>query len=92
MRIYICMCNFGDDECGSEYIEYASTDINKAMYVKNALEEYNNRLADELCVYSSNYYITYVDLDSLNKIGYLEKQFIEQKGKLRSPIFKEVNV
>lgn len=83
------MCTYGDDETSSDYIEYASANLNKVKRMKRALERFNG-LPDDWR--SSDYYITHIDLDSLARVGYLEKNFIERMGKLRSPIFKEVNV
>lgn len=83
------MCTYGDDEVSSDYIEYASANLNKVKRMKKVLERFNG-LQDYWCSY--NYYITHIDLDSLARIGYLESGFIGRIGKLRSPIFKEVNV
>lgn len=89
MRIYVLMCTYGDDEVSSDYIEYASANLNKVKRMKRVLERFND-LPDDWC--SSEYYITYIDLDSLSRIGYLEMEFIGRIGELRSQIFKEVNV
>ena len=89
MRIYVLMCTYGDDEVSSDFIEYASANLNKVKRMKRGLERFNG-LPDDWC--SSDCYITRIDLDSLARIGYLESGFIGRIGKLRSPIFKEVNV
>lgn len=89
MRVYVLMCTYGDDETSSDYIEYASANLNKVKRMERTLERFNG-LQDYWCSY--NYYITHIDLDSLARIGYLESGFIGRIGKLRSPIFKEVNV
>ena len=89
MRIYVLMCTYGDDEVSSDYIEYASANLNKVKRMKKVQERFNG-LPDDWC--SSDYYIDHIDLDSLARVGYLEKDFIEWMGKPRSPIFKEVNV
>lgn len=89
MRIYVLMCTYGDDEVSIDFIEYASANLNKVKRMKKVLERFNG-LPDDWR--SSDYYITHIDLDSLARVGYLEKNFIERMGKLRSPIFKEVNV
>lgn len=89
MRIYVLMCTYGDDETSSDFIEYASANLNKVKRMKRALDRFNG-LQDDWCSYY--YYITPIDLDSLTRISYLESDFIGRTGKLRSPIFKEVNV
>ena len=89
MRIYVLLCTYGDDENSSDYIEYASASLNKVKRKKRALERFNGQ-PDDWC--NSDYCITHIDLDSLARIGYLESDFIGRIGKLRSPIFKEVNV
>ena len=89
MRIYVLMCTYGDGINKWCHIEYASANLNKVKRIERTLERFNG-LQDYWCSY--NYYITHIDLDSLARIGYLESGFIERIGKLRSPIFKEVNV
>jgi hypothetical protein len=89
MRIYVLMCTYGDDEVSSDFIEYASANLNKVKRMKKVLERFNG-LPDDWR--SSDYYITHIDLDSLARIGHLERDFIGRIGKPRSPIFKEVNV
>lgn len=89
MRIYVLMCTYGDDEVSSDFIEYASANLNKVKRMKKVLERFNG-LPDDWC--SSDYYIDHIDLESLARIGYLERDFIGRIGKPRSPIFKEGNV
>ena len=89
MRIYVLMCTYGDDEVSSDFIEYASANLNKVKRMKRVLERFNG-LPDYWR--SSDYYIDHIDLDSLAGISYLERDFIGRIGKLRSPIFKEVNI
>lgn len=87
MRIYVLMCTYGDDEISSDFIEYASANLNKVKRMKRLLERFNGQ-PDDWC--SSDYYITHIDLDSLARISYLERDFIGRIGKPRSQIFKEV--